>query len=40
MDHPGVSTGYGNTATEQGTTLYSALSEIITTISLTGGVDD
>ena len=24
MDHPGVGTGYGNTATAQGTTLYSA----------------
>jgi len=40
MDHPGVSTGYGNTASAQGTTLFSAQSEIITTISLTSGVDD
>ena len=40
MDHPGVSTGYGNTALEQGTTLYTAITEVITTISLTGGVDD
>jgi len=40
MDHPGVSTGYSNTAAEQGTTLYSALSEVITTVSLTSGVDD
>jgi len=40
MDHPGVSTGYGNTALVQGTTLFSALSEVITSVSLTGGVDD
>jgi phage tail sheath protein FI len=40
MDHPGVSTGYGNTAATQGTTLFSALSEVITTVSLTSGVDD
>ena len=40
MDHPGVSTGYGNTAAAQGTTLYSALSEVITSVSLSGGTDD
>ena len=40
MDHPGVGTGYGNTAAEQGTTLFSALSEVITTITLTSGADD
>ena len=40
MDHPGVSTGYGNTASAQGTTLFTAITEVITTISLTSGVDD
>ena len=40
MDHPGVNTGYGNTASAQGTTLYSALSEVLTSVSLTGGTDD
>jgi phage tail sheath protein FI len=40
MDHPSVNTGYGNNVTTQGTTLFTALTEVITTISLTGGVDD
>jgi phage tail sheath protein FI len=40
MDHPGVSTGYGNTALAQGTTLFSAQSEVITSNSLISGVDD
>ena len=40
MDHPGVATGYGNSAATQGTTRYSAAAEVITSISLTGGVDD
>ena len=40
MDHPGVSTGYGNTASTQGTTVFPYATEVITTISLTGGVDD
>ena len=30
MDHPGGSTGYGNDVATQGTTLYSALAEVIT----------
>ena len=40
MDHPSVNTGYGNTVADQGTTLYSALAEVITSVSLTGGTDD
>ena len=40
MDHPSVSTGYGNTAAAQGTTLFSAQSEVITSVSLDAGVDD
>ena len=40
MDHPTVSTGYGNTAATQGTTLFSALSEVITTHTLVTGADD
>ncbi len=40
MDHPNVNTGYGNPVATQGTTLYSALAEVITSVSLTGGVDD
>jgi len=40
MDHPAINTGYGNTAATQSTTLFSALSEVITTISLTSGADD
>ena len=40
MDHPGVATGYGNTASAQGTTLYSAAAEVITSVSLSSGVDD
>ena len=40
MDHPSVNTGYGNTAAAQGTTLFTALSEVITSVSLDAGVDD
>jgi phage tail sheath protein FI len=40
MDHPTVSTGYGNTAATQSTTLFTALSEVITSNSLVSGVDD
>ena len=40
MDHPAVNTGYGNPVATQGTTLFTALSEVITSISLTGGTDD
>ena len=40
MDHPSVATGYGNNVATQGTTLYSALSEVITSISLSSGADD
>ena len=41
MDHPAsASTGYGNTAATQGTTLFTAQSEVITSISLASGVDD
>ena len=40
MDHPAVNTGYGNDASTQGTTLFTALTELITTITLTSGVDD
>ena len=41
MDHPGVSTRYGQTTTEIGTTAFtSGQTEIITSVSLTGGVDD
>ena len=40
MDHPTVSTGYGNTAAAQGTTLFTALSQVITSTSLVSGVDD
>jgi phage tail sheath protein FI len=40
MDHPAVATGYGNNVGTQGVTLYSAAAEVITTVSLTGGVDD
>ena len=40
MDHPAVSTGYGNTASVQGTTLFTALSEVITTHTLSSGADD
>ena len=40
MDHPAVNTGYGNTASTQGTTLFTALTEVITSISLTSGADD
>ena len=42
MDHPtgGAGTGYGNTVSAQGTTLYSASAEVITSISLVSGVDD
>ena len=40
MDHPAVNTGYGNNVATQGTTLYSAASEVITSVSLVGGVDD
>ena len=40
MDHPGVATGYGNTASAQGTTLFSALSEVIKTHTLVAGTDD
>ncbi|SVC04956.1 uncharacterized protein METZ01_LOCUS257810, partial [marine metagenome] len=40
MDHPAVNTGYGNDVATQGTTLYSASAEVITSVSLTGGVDD
>ena len=40
MDHPAVSTGYGNTVAAQGVTLFSALSEVITSNSLVSGVDD
>ena len=40
MDHPAVLTGYGNTTTAQGTTLFTALTEVITSISLTSGADD
>jgi phage tail sheath protein FI len=40
MDHPAVNTGYGNSAATQGTTLFTALTELITTITLTSGVDD
>ena len=40
MDHPAVSTGYGNTAAAQGVTLFSAQAEVITSISLASGADD
>jgi len=40
MDHPAVLTGYGNNVATQGVTLYSAASEVITSVSLTSGVDD
>ena len=42
MDHPsgGAGTGYGQTVAEQGTTLYSASAEVITSISLINGADD
>ncbi len=40
MDHPSVNTGYGNNVATQGTTLYSALAEVITSISLSSGTDD
>ena len=40
MDHPAVNTGYGANVTTQGVTLYSAAAEVITSVSLTGGVDD
>ena len=41
MDHPAsASTGYGNTAATQGTTLFTAQSEVITSISLASGTDD
>jgi len=42
MSHPsgGAGTGYGVTVATQGTTLYTASAEIITDISLVGGVDD
>ena len=40
MDHPAVLTGYGQTASVQGTTLYSAATEVITSVSLSSGVDD
>ncbi len=40
MDHPGVSTGYGSTASAQGTTLFTALTEVITSVTLTNGADD
>ena len=40
MDHPAVATGYNNDILTQGTTLFSVLSEVITSISLTGGTDD
>ena len=40
MDHPAVNTGYGSTASAQGTTLFTALTEVITSASLSSGVDD
>ena len=40
MDDPSVATGYGNNVATQGTTLYSALAEVITSISLSSGTDD
>jgi phage tail sheath protein FI len=40
MDHPSVSTGYGNTADAQGSTLYSAAAEVITSTQLSSGADD
>ena len=40
MDHPGVSTGYGNTAATQGTTIFPFATEVITSISLVSGADD
>ena len=33
MDHPAVNTGYGNNAATQGTTLYTAVSEVITSVA-------
>ena len=45
MDHPTVSTNYGRTVTDHigaggSNALFTAQAEVITTISLTGGVDD
>jgi hypothetical protein len=40
MDHPTVNTGYGNNVATQSTTLFSALSEVITSSSLITGADD
>ena len=40
MDHPAVNTGYGNTAAAQGTTVFPFATEVITSVSFTGGVDD
>ena len=39
MDHPSVGTGYGNTIAAQGVTLFTALSQVITTDTLSGGAD-
>ena len=39
MDHPTVNTGYGNDIIAQGSTLFTALAEVNTSVSLTGGVD-
>ena len=39
MDHPTVSTGYGNTIATQSTTLFTAQNQVVTTDSLAGGDD-
>ena len=39
MDHPSVGTGYGDTIATQAQTLFTALSQVITTDTLTGGAD-
>ena len=39
MDHPTVNTGYGSDIITQGSTLFTALAEVNTSVSLTGGVD-
>ena len=39
MDHPSVSTGYGNTIATQSTTLFTAQNQVVTTDSLAGGDD-
>ena len=39
MDHPSINTGYGNTIIAQSSTLYTALAEVITDVSLVSGAD-